>query len=89
MNPKSNTFCILPWMHVATNPEILSVCCIPTSGENFITDENGAPIKFTKTDEIWNTEVYKNLRKDLLNGKKPKDVCEMLERRSNRHKICT
>ena len=42
--------------------------------ENFITDENGAPYKIYKNspDEIWNTEVYKKLRKDLLNGKKPK-----------------
>ena len=75
MSSKSNTFCILPWMHVATNSSgNYRVCCNSTPGENFITDENGATYKIYKNspDEIWNTEVYKNLRKDLLNGKMPK-----------------
>jgi len=75
MSSKSNTFCILPWMHVATNSSgNYRVCCNSTPGQNFITDENGAPYKIYKNspDEIWNTKVYKDLRKDLLTGKKPK-----------------
>ena len=38
MSSKSNTFCILPWMHVATNSSgNYRVCCNSTPGENFIT----------------------------------------------------
>lgn len=72
---QSDTFCILPWMHLATNSSgTYRVCCNSTPGENFITDNEGVPFKIYKNspEEIWNTTVYKNLRKDLLNGKKPK-----------------
>ena len=46
---QSDTFCILPWMHVATNSSgNYRVCCNSTPGENFITDDNGAPYKIYK-----------------------------------------
>ena len=60
-------------MHVATNLSGNYLCVAIPTGENFIQMKQVRLIKFIKIpDEIWNTQVYKNLRKDLLNGKKPK-----------------
>ena len=51
-----------------------TICVVIPSGENFITDENGAKsYKIYKNPMKYGTQKYtKNLRKDLLNGKKPK-----------------
>jgi len=73
-----NTFCILPWMHLATNASgNLRVCCNSTPGKNFITKEDGTPYKVYKDDlqEAWNSEVYTNIRKQMLNGERP-DMCQ-------------
>jgi sulfatase maturation enzyme AslB (radical SAM superfamily) len=73
-----DTFCILPWMHLATNASgNYRVCCNSTPGKNFITDPEGRPYKIYQSDpkEIWNTEVYKKLRLELLNGRKA-EMCQ-------------
>jgi len=73
-----NTFCILPWMHLATNASgNLRVCCNSTPGKNFITKPDGKPYKVYKDDlqEAWNSEVYTNIRKQMLNGERP-DMCQ-------------
>jgi molybdenum cofactor biosynthesis enzyme MoaA len=73
----SNTFCVLPWMHLATNASgNLRVCCNSTPGKNFITKEDGTPYKLQRDDlqEAWNSEVYTTIRKQLLNGKRP-EMC--------------
>ena len=47
---ESNTFCILPWMHLATNASgNLRVCCNSTPGKNFIVkpDGNDSPSSVT------------------------------------------
>jgi len=72
-----NTFCILPWMHLATNASgNLRVCCNSTPGKNFVTKEDGTPYKLHKDDleEAWNSEVYKVIREQLLNGERP-EMC--------------
>ena len=54
------TFCILPWMHLATNASgNLRVCCNSTPGKNFITKEDGSPYKLHKDnmEEAWQSEV--------------------------------
>jgi MoaA/NifB/PqqE/SkfB family radical SAM enzyme len=73
-----DTFCILPWMHLATNAGgNLRVCCNSTPGKNFITKEDGTPYKLFKDDlrEAWNSEVYDTIRKQMLNGERP-DMCQ-------------
>lgn len=73
-----STFCILPWMHLATNASgNLRVCCNSTPGKNFITKPDGKPYKVYKDDlqEAWNSEVYTNIRKQMLNGERP-DMCQ-------------
>jgi organic radical activating enzyme len=75
---KSKTFCILPWMHLATNASgNLRVCCNSVPGKNFITKDDGKPYKLQRDDmeEAWNSEVYQTIRKQFLAGERPK-MCE-------------
>ena len=75
---KSDTFCILPWMHLATNSSgNLRVCCNSTPGKNLIRKDDGSPYKLYSDDllEAWNSPVYKKIRQEFLNGKKP-DMCQ-------------
>ena len=73
----SKTFCILPWMHLATNASgNLRVCCNSVPGKNFITKPSGAPYKLYKDDleEAWNSEVYKKIREQMIAGERP-EMC--------------
>ena len=75
---QSKTFCILPWMHLATNASgNLRVCCNSTPGKNFITNETGNPYKLNRDNlnEAWNSQVYTTIRKQLLNNERP-DMCQ-------------
>lgn len=76
---QSKTFCILPWMHLATNASgNLRVCCNSTPGKNFIL-RNGTkrPYKITDTDmqDFWHSNTMKLIRYELLNDKRP-EMCE-------------
>ena len=75
---QSSTFCILPWMHLATNASgNLRVCCNSTPGKNFITKQDGTPYKLQKDDlqEAWNSKVYTTIRKQMLAGERP-EMCQ-------------
>src|SRR6056300_1036543 len=64
-------------MHLATNASgNLRVCCNSTPGKNFVTKEDGTPYKLHKDDleEAWNSEVYKVIREQPLNGERP-EMC--------------
>ena len=74
----SPTFCVLPFMHLATNASgKYRVCCNSTPGENHIKDENGNPMTLDKHDieEVWNTEFYQNIRHQLMTGERPQ-ICQ-------------
>lgn len=74
---QSDSFCILPWMHIATNSSgNYRYCCNSTPGKNFIHDENGKEYKIHRTppEVVWNSPDYKKIRQQMLNGEKPK-VC--------------
>jgi len=61
----SNTFCILPWMHLATTSSgRLRVCCNSTPKKNFILKDSGSPFKIYEDnlEEAWNSETYKKIR---------------------------
>ena len=78
MNKKNNTFCILPWMHVATNARgLYRVCCNSTPVDNIILDNDGNQLKLSKhsIDSVWNTDYMKSLRKEMLTGIEPK-ICK-------------
>jgi MoaA/NifB/PqqE/SkfB family radical SAM enzyme len=73
----SDTFCILPWMHLATNASgTLRVCCNSTPGKNLITRENGIPYKIGDPDmtDSWTSPVMQTIRQQMLNGERP-DMC--------------
>jgi len=77
--PKSDTYCVLPWMSLATSASgNLRVCCNSTPGKNFITKEkDGSSYKIWKDDisEAWNSPVYKKIRRQMLNGERP-EMCQ-------------
>jgi molybdenum cofactor biosynthesis enzyme MoaA len=75
---QSKTFCILPWMHLATTASgNLRVCCNSTSGKNVITKEDGSSYKLHEDDleEAWNSKVYTTIRKQMINGDRP-EMCQ-------------
>ena len=74
----SETFCILPWMHLATNAQgHLRVCCNSTPSKNVILKEDGSPYTIYNDDlkEAWNSHDYQKIRFEFLNSKRP-DMCQ-------------
>ena len=63
-----NNFCILPWMHLATNASgNFRVCCNSTPGKNFILKSDNTPYKIYKDNlnDVWNSDTYKNIRRQF------------------------
>lgn len=74
----SNTFCILPWVHLATNSSgNIRLCCNSTPGKNIITRDDGTPynIKDADADQFWSSKKMRHIRKDMLEGRQP-HMCE-------------
>lgn len=74
----SPSFCVLPFMHLATNASgKYRVCCNSTPGKNHIIDSNGQPMKLDhhSIEEVWNSEFYQFIRKQLINGERP-SICQ-------------
>jgi sulfatase maturation enzyme AslB (radical SAM superfamily) len=72
-----DTFCVLPWMHLATNAGgNFRVCCNSSPGKNLILREDGNAHKLYRDDlnAVWNSETYKTIRKQMLEGERP-DMC--------------
>lgn len=67
-----DTFCILPFVHFYTQPEgEVKPCCIAGGFEK------KCSLRTNSIEEIFNSDQYKQLRNDMLNGKRNKvcDVC--------------
>lgn len=81
----SDTICILPFIHFYTQPDgEVKPCCIADGFDErqFLSEKS--------IEDIWNSDQYKQLRKDMLEGKRNKvcDVCyrkEDLGEHSPRH----
>jgi MoaA/NifB/PqqE/SkfB family radical SAM enzyme len=74
----SNTFCVLPWMHLATTSTgNMRVCCNSTPGKNLIKKDDGTVYKVFKDNiqEAWNSETYHTIRQQMLNGERP-EMCQ-------------
>lgn len=83
----SETFCLLPWVHLSTRPDgSMRVCCTanassvgPTNDKEHggqvgvLKDEEGKPNNLNVSDFLssWNSTYMKNVRKQMLNGEKP------------------
>lgn len=66
-SPVSDTFCVLPWIHLHTTPAgSIAPCCI---AESCSTDSMGKIENYNLT-ELINSEPMKQLRLDMLAGKK-------------------
>lgn len=68
----TKTFCILPFMHLYTQPDgEVKPCCI---ADGF---DNKQSLQKKTIEQVYNSEEFKQLRKDMLNGKRHKvcDVC--------------
>jgi radical SAM protein with 4Fe4S-binding SPASM domain len=66
----SDTFCIMPWVHLHTWPNgNVYPCCLADS------DYPLGNLKDNTLEEIWNSPDLKKIRVELLDGKKP-EVCK-------------
>jgi len=67
----SDTFCILPFIHLETRSDsFVSRCCM---SQDFYRKDDGNFFTLSNDtlDDVWNSNGIKQLREDLLSGKKP------------------
>jgi len=80
----SQTFCILPWIHLSTRPNgHLRLCCTACASSagptnkggrlGYLINEKGAPANLNVSDLIssWNNDYMKSVRLAMLKGKIP------------------
>lgn len=78
----SNSYCVLPWIHIATRPNgDMRVCCVANAsgadtGEydvGLVKKENGTAANFGTSlpSEAFNNEYMKSIRKTMLEGNVP------------------
>lgn len=75
------TFCILPWIHMATRPNgDMRLCCSANASGagndhtiGIVKDNIGKHINFANTTpmEAWNSEYMRSVRRTMMDGKKP------------------
>jgi len=67
---KSKSFCIMPWVHLATEPTgNCKICCLSTKT---ISDDNGKAYNLGHDDinEIYNSKSIREVREKMLNGER-------------------
>ena len=90
----SNTFCALPWIHVATRPNgDARLCCGSNASQatNGIMDaglvkkENGQPANFGREtlQSAWNNDYMRSVRTTMLEGKIPASCNKCFEEEHN------
>jgi len=83
----SDTFCILPWIHLSTRPDgSMRVCCTANASAVGATNdkvhggrvgivkmEDGKPanLNVSDLDSAWNNTYYRSVRQMMMNGEKP------------------
>jgi len=72
----SDTFCVLPFMHVAVNPGGgYRVCCNSNPKDNKIMKDDDPSKSYRiykdNIEDVWNSKHYQNLRKQFINGERP------------------
>jgi sulfatase maturation enzyme AslB (radical SAM superfamily) len=91
----SNTFCPLPWTHLATHPHGSVTLCCESDMTNRNSEAQNLPREFvtlhsTEYDfvKIMNSDLFKQVRKDMLEGKQPAPCskCYKLEALGNESK---
>jgi hypothetical protein len=92
----SDTFCVLPWIHLSTRPNgILRPCCTsnassagPMNGNfraGLVLDDYGKPDNLNVSDFLtsWNGTYMKGVRKMMLNGEKPASCSKCYKEEDN------
>lgn len=86
----SSSFCVLPWIHLATRPNgDMRICCVANasgakSGDytvGLVKTENGQPANFGKElpEEAFNSDHMKSVRKTMLEGNIPSSCVKCFE----------
>jgi radical SAM protein with 4Fe4S-binding SPASM domain len=74
----TETFCIIPWIHLNTWPNgNVYQCCITNYKNNL------GNLKQNTLKELWNSDHMKNLRLQFLNGEKPSTCKKCFEQEDN------
>jgi sulfatase maturation enzyme AslB (radical SAM superfamily) len=72
---KNKSFCVLPWIHVATRPDgTVKPCCVST---NFVSKANGELYNFGRDsfDDIYNGPEFLEIRRKMIAGE-PVEGCQ-------------
>ncbi len=88
------TFCVLPWIHVATRPNgDARLCCGSNASQatkgimdaGLVKKENGEPANFGKEtlQSAWNNDYMRSVRKTMLEGKIPLSCNKCFEEEAN------
>lgn len=90
----SHSFCVIPWIHMATRPNgDARLCCVTNAsgaatGDHevgLVKKENGRPANFGVDTPLsaWNNEYMRDVRKTMLEGKIPASCAKCFEEESN------
>lgn len=90
----SPSFCVIPWIHMATRPNgDARLCCVTNAsgattgdyGVGLVKKENGAPANFGRDTPLsaWNNDYMRDVRKTMLQGKIPASCTKCFEEESN------
>jgi len=98
----SDTFCILPWVHLSTRPDgSMRVCCTanassvgPTNDKEHggqvgvLKDDEGKPNNLNVTDfqSAWNSKYMRNVRKQMMNGEIPPSCAKCFKEEAAGHR---
>lgn len=91
---EKNTFCPLPWIHLATRPNgDVRLCCTANASGAGLEDEkeiglvtkDGVRLNLQENtiEEIWNSEFMRKTRLEMLQGKIPKSCTKCFEEEAN------
>ena len=74
----TDTFCVLPWIHMASFPNGRSpICCMATETPEEVN------LNSMSLPEIVNSDYYKGVRVEMLQGKKPRTCSFCFKEESN------
>ena len=102
MTAPSDTFCILPWVHLSTRPDgSMRVCCTanassvgPTNDKEHggmvgvLKDDEGRPNNLNITDfqSSWNSTYMRNVRKQMMNNEIPPSCIKCFKEEAAGHR---
>jgi organic radical activating enzyme len=89
----SASFCVIPWLHLATRPNgDARICCVANASGSYSGDysvglvkkEDGDPSNFGRElpSQIFNNEYMRSVRKTMLEGKIPSSCTKCFEEES-------